>query len=61
MSNLTRRGVAKDLKTSPYTFTEIINGVKVVFYFSSKLHLDNFKKILQKTLMYAIIYLTVCK
>ena len=44
MKNLTRNGVAKDLSKSPYIFTEFIEGRKVDFYFSSKLHLDNFTK-----------------
>lgn len=42
MSYLTRNGVAKDLAQSPYIFTEIINGDKYDFYFSSNLHLNNF-------------------
>ena len=44
MKNLTRNGVAKDLSQSPYIFTEVFEGAKVDFYFSSKLHLDNFTK-----------------
>lgn len=39
---LTRRGVAKDLAVSPYTYTNFYKGQKVNFYFSSKLHLHNF-------------------
>ena len=42
MNNLTRHGVAKDITKSPYTFTEMVDGNIVVFYFSSKLHLNNF-------------------
>lgn len=44
MKWLTRNGVAKDLTKSPYTFSEIIDGNEFDFYFSSKLHLDNFVK-----------------
>ena len=40
--NLTRNGVAKDLSKSPYIFTDIDNENVINFYFSSKLHLDNF-------------------
>ena len=42
MTNLTRRGVAKDLAVSPYTYTNFYNDKPVNFYFSSKLHLNNF-------------------
>lgn len=42
MNYLTRRGVATDLSKSPYIFTEIVDGKQLDFYFSSKLHLDNF-------------------
>ena len=42
MKNLTRNGVAKDISKSPYVFTELIEGKKFNFYFSSKLHLNNF-------------------
>ena len=42
MTNLTRRGVAKDLSKSPYIFTEIIDGNQLDLCFSSKLHLKNF-------------------
>jgi hypothetical protein len=44
MKELTRNGVAKNLKNSPYTFTEIIDEVQLDFHFSSKLHLNNFIK-----------------
>ena len=42
MTNLTRRGIAKDLSKSPYIFTEMIDGKQLNLYFSSKLHLNNF-------------------
>ena len=42
MTNLTRRGIAKDLSKSPYIFTEIIDGKQLDLHFSSKLHLKNF-------------------
>ena len=42
MKYLTRNGVAKDLKRSPYIFTEIVEGKELTLYFSSKLHLNNF-------------------
>ncbi|MBP5699328.1 MAG: hypothetical protein J6W71_00555 [Methanobrevibacter sp.] len=42
MTNLTRNGVAKELATSPYIFTEIVNGEQLDIYFSSKLHMNNF-------------------
>ena len=41
-TNLTRNGVAKDLKTSPYMFTEVVDAGVTTFYFSSRLHLNNF-------------------
>lgn len=44
MKNLTRNGVAKDLSTSPYVFTEFIYGFPLDLHFSSKLHLTNFMK-----------------
>lgn len=44
MYNLTRNGVALDIAETPYIFTEFIEGDKFDFHFSSKLHLDNFKK-----------------
>ena len=44
MKNLTRNGVAKDLATSPYIFTEMIDDDQLDLYFSSKLHLDSFIK-----------------
>ena len=42
MNILTRNGVAKNLSKSPYTFTEIVEDTKIMFCFSSKLHLNNF-------------------
>ena len=42
MKNLTRHGVAIDITESPYIFTEMISGNVVSFYFSSRLHLNNF-------------------
>lgn len=54
MTQLTRNGIAKDLKTSPYIFTEIIDNKKVDFYFSSMLHLNNFKK--RREVNYNMIY-----
>ena len=58
MNNLTRNGVARDLKNSPYTFTEFNNGKTYTFYFSSKLHLHNFNKLRQKNfvMIYNYIY-----
>ena len=57
-SILTRNGVAKDLSKSPYTFTEFNNGKTYTFYFSSKLHLNNFNKLRQKNfvMIYNYIY-----
>ena len=42
MKYLTRNGVAKNLAKSPYIFTEVVDGQVLTFYFSSKLHLNNF-------------------
>ena len=55
---LTRNGVAKDLSKSPYTFTEFNNGNTYTFYFSSKLHLNNFNKLRQQNfvMIYNYIY-----
>jgi hypothetical protein len=44
MKNLTRNGVAKDLATTPYIFTEMIEDQQLDFHFSSKLHLNSFIK-----------------
>ena len=44
MQQLTRNGVAKDLSKSPYIFTALINDDRIDLYFSSKLHLNNFKE-----------------
>ena len=41
-NNLTRNGVCHELSKSPYSFTEIIDGNKTIFFFSSRLHLNNF-------------------
>ena len=54
MKNLTRNGVAKNLEYSPYIFTEFIDGDQVDFYFSSKLHLNNF--IEKRTENYNMLY-----
>lgn len=54
MSILTRNGVAKDLSKSPYTMTVITDDGYVEFYFSSKLHLENFVK--KRTENYQMIY-----
>ena len=58
MKILTRNGVAKDLSNSPYIFTEFIDGNKIDFYFSSKLHLNNFveKRIENYNMIYNYIY-----
>lgn len=40
--SITRRGIAKDLAVSPYTYTNFYNEKKVNFQFSSKLHLEKF-------------------
>lgn len=58
MSNLTRNGVCHNLPESPYTFTEIVNGDKTVFYFSSNLHLQNFinKRNENYTMIYNYLY-----
>ena len=55
---LTRNGVAKDLSKSPYTFTEFNNENTYTFYFSSKLHLNNFNKLRQQNfvMIYNYIY-----
>ena len=58
-TNLTKRGVAKDLSKSPYVFTYIHNTIPVNLYFSSKLHLDNFVKNRNKN--YAMIYNSIYK
>lgn len=47
-TNLTRRGVCKDLKNSPYQFTYFHKDKAITLNFSSKLHLDNFTKNRQK-------------
>ena len=47
-TNLTRRGVCKDLKNSPYYFTYFHKDQAITLNFSSKLHLDNFTKNRQK-------------
>lgn len=58
MKNLTRNGIAKDLKTSPYTFTEVVDEGVITFYFSSRLHLNNFceKRDENYTMIYNYIY-----
>lgn len=58
MKNLTRNGVAKDLKVSPYCFTEVTEEGVVTFNFSSKLHLNNFVKKREEnyTMIYNYIY-----
>ena len=58
MTNLTRRGVAKELTNSPYIFTELINKDKFDFYFSSRLHLNNFigKRATNYNMIYNHIY-----
>ena len=57
-TNLTRNGIAKDLKTSPYTFTEVVDEGVITFYFSSRLHLNNFceKRDENYTMIYNYIY-----
>lgn len=45
---LTARGVCHDLRESPYTFTRLKNGQEVIYYFSSKSHLEKFKNREQK-------------
>ena len=47
-NNLTRRGVCKDLKNSPYQFTYFHKDKVITLNFSSKLYLDNFTKNRQK-------------
>lgn len=56
---LTRRGVCKQLKHSPYNFTYIHKGKTVTLNFSSKLHLDNFAKLRPKN--HAMIYNNINK
>lgn len=56
---LTRRGVCKHLKNSPYNFTYIHKGKTVTLNFSSKLHLDNFTKLRQKN--HSMIYNNINK
>jgi hypothetical protein len=58
MQTLTRNGVAKDLKVSPYCFTEVTEDGVVTFNFSSKLHLNNFIKKREEnyTMIYNYIY-----
>ena len=58
MSQLTRNGIAKDLKTSPYMFTEVVDEGVITFYFSSRLHLNNFceKRDENYTMIYNYIY-----
>ena len=57
-TNLTRNGIAKDLKTSPYMFTEVVDEGVITFYFSSRLHLNNFceKRNENYTMIYNYIY-----
>ena len=57
-NNLTRNGVAKDLSKSPYMFTEVVDEGVVTFYFSSRLHLNNFceKRDANYTMIYNYIY-----
>lgn len=58
MNNLTRNGVAKDLSKSPYMFTEVTDEGIITFYFSSRLHLNNFceKRDENYTMIYNYIY-----
>lgn len=58
-TNLTRRGISKDLVLSPYTFTYKHNDNEVILSFSSKLHLNNFIKNRDKN--YAMIYNYIIK
>lgn len=56
---LTRRGVCKQLKYSPYTFTYFHNGKFVHLAFSSKLHLEKFVELREKN--YSMIYNNINK
>lgn len=47
-TNLTRRGVCKDLKNSPYQFSYFYKDKVITLSFSSKLHMENFVKNRQK-------------
>lgn len=53
-TNLTRRGVCKNLENSPYTFTTLICGDKIDLCFSSRLHLENFKTLREQN--YSMLY-----
>lgn len=57
-TNITRRGVCKDLKNSPYQFTFFHAGKEITLNFSSKLHLKNFTENRQKnwSMLYNHIY-----
>lgn len=56
---LTRNGICRDLKHSPYTFTFEHKGKIVTLSFSSKLHLEKFTKNRQAN--YAMIYNNIYK
>ena len=56
---LTRNGVCRELKNSPYTFTFEHKGEIVTLSFSSKLHLEKFAKNRQAN--YAMIYNNIYK
>lgn len=51
---LTRNGVCRQLEYSPYNFTVVDDNIIATFNFSSKLHLDKFKK--ERKNNYAMIY-----
>ena len=58
-TTLTRRGVCKQLKYSPYTFTYFHKGKFVHLAFSSKLHLEKFVELREKN--HAMIYNNINK
>lgn len=58
-TNLTRRGVCKNLEFSPYNYTYTYKDIVVTFNFSSKLHLSNFSN--QRMNNYSMVYNSIKK